>query len=177
MSTVAAWAAATVAEPLLGMSGPALATVAGFDGVAFGAAVILSLLSGGVIAAVLKHLHDRKKLPIEREAMLATASGETVRSVLAALQSADRRLGRAERRLRRVERKLSKLQRAYETLLGWALHLVEHWPVLRQNEAPPIIPTLALLDLAEDDREDDVEDEPPEDTGEHELIEKHRPSG
>ena len=142
-------------------TGPPVAALDGVavDPVAVGVAVLLSLLGGGLITGLLKHRIDREKAPIDREALLATASSTTVQSVLAALQSTDKRLRSTDRRLRRVERKLTRLQRAYEALLAWALRIVEHWPTMREQEHPPVIPVHAVLDLTLFDDEDDEEDD------------------
>lgn len=162
MSGTALGAARAVAD---GMSAPPVTALvgSGFDPVALGVAVLLTLLGGGLLGVVLQHQVAKKKLPIDREALLATASSTTVQSVLDALQSTDRRLKQTDRRLRRVERKLTRLQRAYEALLSWALRLVEQWETVRQSERAPIIPVHAVLDLAMFD--DDGEDEPDEETG------------
>lgn len=147
----------------------------GFDPVAVGVSVLLTLLGGGLVGIVLKHRIDKKKLPIDREALLATASSTTVQSVLTALKSTDRRLAQTDKRLRRVERKLTRLQRAYEALLSWALRVVEHWPTLREQEHPPVIPVHAVLDLSVFDDEDEDEDE--DDDSEVPFDVQDRPAG
>lgn len=118
------------------------------------------ILTSGTLGVVLKHLHDRKKLPIERESLLATASKETVGSVLEALESLRNQQQRTERRLRRVERELYRIKSAYQALLLWARFLVEQWATVRQSVTPPIIPEHAVMEFIEHD----------EDTGEHEQV-------
>ena len=116
------------------------------------------VLGGGTLGVVLKHLHDRKKLPIERESLLATASKETVGSMLEALESLRSQQRRTERRLGRVERELYKIKSAYQALLMWARFLVEQWATVRQSATPPIIPAHAVMEFSEPD------------TGEHEQV-------
>lgn len=118
------------------------------------------ILTSGTLGVVLKHLHDRKKLPIERASLLATASKETVGSVLEALESLRTQQQRTERRLRRVERELYRIKSAYQALLLWARFLVEQWATVRQSATPPVIPAHAVMEFTEHD----------EDTGENEQV-------
>lgn len=120
------------------------------------------VLGSGALGVIFKHMYDRKKLPIERESLLATASKETVGSMLEALESLRNQQRRTERRLGRVERELYNIKSAYQALLMWARFLVEQWATVRQSVTPPIIPAHAVMEFSEP--------EPDTDEGEHEQV-------